>query len=78
MPTLTVKENTMIISYEENGISKDREATAEEAAYIKSAQAEAAESKKIELDQIAARAKSKAALLAKLGITAEEAALLLS
>jgi len=51
MVTQTVKENTMIISYEENGVSIDREATAEEAAYIESAQAEAAKSKKTELAQ---------------------------
>ena len=51
MATLTVKENTMIISYEENGVSINRDATAEEIAYIKSAQADAAESKKTELNQ---------------------------
>ena len=67
----------MIISYEENGVSKEREATIEEVAYIKSAQADAAESKKAELAEIASRAKAKADLLDRLGITAEEAALLL-
>jgi hypothetical protein len=77
MVTQTVKEYKMIISYEENGVSINRDATAEEAAYIESAQAEAAESKKAELAEIASRAKARTDLLDRLGITAEEAALLL-
>lgn len=68
----------MIISYEENGVSVDREATSEEAAYIKEAQIEAAKSKKEELAQIDFNKNAKAAVLTKLGITAEEAVLLLS
>ncbi len=68
----------MIISYEENGVSVDREATTEEAANIKSAQAEAAKSKKEELAQVNFNKNAKAAILTKLGITADEAALLLS
>ena len=61
----------------ENGESKQREATAEEIEYIESVQAAVAESKKIEENEIAAKTKAKSALLEKLGITADEAKLLL-
>jgi hypothetical protein len=67
----------MIIAYEENGISKEREATAEEIAYIESAQAEAQASKAIEEAEIAERASAKAAVLSKLGLTEDEMAALL-
>jgi hypothetical protein len=67
----------MIIAYEEDGISKEREATAEEIAYIEEAQVEAQVSKKAELAELAAKAKAKAEVLDRLGITADEAALLL-
>jgi len=68
----------MKIAYEENGISKEREANAEESAYILSAQADAAESKKVELAKIEERATAKAALLEKLNISLDEAKLLLA
>ena len=67
----------MIITYIENGESKQREATIDEIAYLKSAQADAQAEKEAELAEIAAKAEAKAALLDRLGITAEEAALLL-
>ena len=66
----------MIITYMQNGESKQREATAEEIAYIESAQADAQASKLIELEQIAEKSTAKAALLERLGITSDEAALL--
>jgi hypothetical protein len=78
MAIQTVKEYKMIISYEENGVSIDREATDSEAAYIKSAQAEATEAKKAELAEANALKNARSAVLTKLGITAEEASLLLS
>jgi hypothetical protein len=68
----------VLISYSENGESKQREATKAEASYLKSAQDDAAAAKEAELAQLAANATAKADLLIKLGITAEEAALLLS
>ena len=67
----------MLITFMENGESKQREATAEEIEYIESVQAAVAESKKIEENEIAAKTKAKSALLEKLGITADEAKLLL-
>lgn len=78
MATRTAKESNMKIAYEENGISKEREANAEELAYIQSAQADAAESKKAELSAIKDRATAKAALLEKLNISSDEAKLLLA
>jgi hypothetical protein len=68
----------MIIAFEENGISKEREATAEEIAYIADAQAEAQAAKAEEQSILSQRALDKAALLERLGITDEEAKLLLS
>lgn len=62
----------MIIAYEENGISKEREATAEEIAYIEAAQAEAQAAKAIEEAQLSAKASTRAAVLEKLGLTSEE------
>jgi hypothetical protein len=67
----------MIITYIENGESKQRKATADEIAYLESAQADAQSEKDAELAEISAKAEAKAALLARLGITADEAALLL-
>ena len=78
MATATVKGSTMKIAFEENGIRKEREATAEEIAYLEAAQAEAAEAKAAELAEVAAQAEAKAEILDRLGITAEEAALLLA
>jgi len=68
----------MIIAYEEDGISKEREATVAEEKIILAAQADAAVVKAAEIAAAEAKATAKAALLAKLGITAEEAKLLLS
>ena len=68
----------MIIAYDDNGVSKEREATAAEEKIILAAQADAAVVKAAEIAQAEAKATAKAALLSKLGITAEEAALLLS
>jgi hypothetical protein len=68
----------MIISYDDNGISKEREATAEEVAYIEEAQAAAQAAKAEEITNAALKTEQKAGLLARLGITAEEAELLLS
>jgi len=68
----------MIIAYEENGVSKERKATAQEITYLKAAQAEAAEAKEAELAELDAQAQAKAAVLDRLGITAEEAKLLLA
>jgi hypothetical protein len=62
----------------ENGESKQREATTEEIEYIESAQAEALASKKIEQNEILIKENAKLALLEKLGITADEAKLLLT
>ena len=67
----------MIIAYQEDGISKERKATVEEIAYIEAAQADAQASKESELADLATKAAAKAALLERLGITADEAALLL-
>jgi len=67
----------MIIAYTEDGTTKHREATAEEVANIEAVQAEA---QALRAEQEAAaelRATEKAALLQRLGITADEAALLL-
>ena len=68
----------MLISYSENGESKQREANADEAAYIKSVQDDAAAIKELENAEIKSMATAKAALLTKIGITADEAALLLT
>jgi hypothetical protein len=67
----------MIITYVEDGESKQRKATDDEITYLKSAQADAQYEKNAELAEIAAKAEAKAALLERLGITADEAALLL-
>jgi hypothetical protein len=67
----------MIIAYQEDGISKERKASAEEIAHIEAAQSEAQASKELELAEIAEKAAAKAALFERLGITADEAALLL-
>lgn len=69
---------TMIISYYENGESKHREATSEEIAYIEATQAEALAAKQAQEEADAAKVNAKAELLNRLGITADEAALLLS
>jgi len=68
----------VIIAYNEDGISKEREATAAEKKIILDTQADAAIAKAAEIAEGQAKATAKAALLAKLGITAEEAKLLLS
>ncbi len=67
----------MIIAYEENGISKERQATDEEIAYLEAAQAEAQAAKLIEEAAAAEKAAAKAAVLTKLGLTADELAALL-
>jgi hypothetical protein len=67
----------MIITYIENGESKQREATAEEIAYLESAQADAQAEKDAELAENTAKAAAKSALLDRLGITEDEAKLLL-
>ena len=66
----------MLISYSENGESKQREATAQEKKEIQAAQADAQTAKKLEEKAKADRALAKSALLDRLGITADEAALL--
>lgn len=58
----------------EDGIQ--REATAEEIAAFKQTQKEVAEQIRIEADQQAAKAAARQAVLAKLGLTADEAAAL--
>jgi hypothetical protein len=68
----------MIIAYYENGESKHREATAEETAYLEATQAEALTKKQAQDDADLAQANAKAALLERLGITSDEAKLLLS
>ena len=68
----------MIIAYDDNGVSKEREATAAEKKIIIDAQADAAIAKAAEIAEAEAKAIAKAALLSKLGITAEEARLLLN
>jgi len=68
----------MIIAYEENGVSKEREATAEEITYLEDAQIAAQAAKAEEETAAALKAEAKAGLLARLGITAEEAELLLA
>jgi hypothetical protein len=72
------KGATMIISYYENGESKHREATPDEIAYIETTQAEALATKQAQDEADAAKATAKLDLLNRLGITADEAALLLS
>jgi len=67
----------MIIAYDDNGVSKEREATAAEKKIIVAAQADYDIAKKAEIAEAQARAIAKAALLDKLGITADEAKLLL-
>jgi hypothetical protein len=71
MATKTVKGNPMIIAYEENGVSKEREATAEEKVLIVAAQAEAQESKNAELSILAQRDAALAKLTA-LGLTLDD------
>jgi hypothetical protein len=66
----------MIITYIENDESKQREATAEEIEYIESAQKESQTAKSKENAESVLKAKAKADLLERLGITADEAALL--
>ncbi len=66
----------MLISYSENGESKQREATKDEAAYLKSAQDDASMAKEAEIAELAAKAQAKAALLERLGLTEAEAKLL--
>jgi hypothetical protein len=68
----------MIISYVENGISKERVATPSEEKHIKEMQAMAQLSKDAELAELASRDEAKAALLNRLGITEDEAKLLLA
>jgi hypothetical protein len=67
-----------LIAYTEDGESKQRKATAEEANVIETAQAEAAETFAKELAKTEAKATAKAELLERLGITADEASLLLA
>jgi hypothetical protein len=71
------KGEIMIIAYQENGISKEREATAEEYAAITQLQQEYAQKRAAELAKAEADIIAKNNLLERLGITAEEAALLL-
>jgi hypothetical protein len=79
MDTKTVKELIiMFIAYDENGVSKQRQATADEIAYIESAQKEAQGVDLMLENEAAKKAAAKATLLNKLGITSDEAALLLS
>ena len=68
----------LIITYIEDGESKQREATPEEIAVIEAAQADAQAAKAEEEATANQRAVDKAALLERLGITDEEAKLLLS
>lgn len=72
------KGDKMLISYFEDGQSKHREATTEEIAYIEAAQAEALALKVAQAEADAAQTAAKSALLTRLGITADEAKLLLS
>jgi hypothetical protein len=72
------KGEKMIIAYHENGESKQREATADEVAYIQETQAEAIATIEAKAAADAAQATAKAALLERLGITADEAKLLLA
>jgi hypothetical protein len=67
-----------LIAYSEDGESKQRQATPEEAANIEAAQAEATESIAKQLAEANTKAIAKAALLERLGITADEAKLLLA
>lgn len=60
----------------EDGI--EREATADEVAQIEATQTAAAAQQTAEAKEAAARAKAKADVLAKLGLTADEVAALLS
>lgn len=60
----------------EDGI--EREATADEVTEIEARQAEAAKQQTAEAKEAAAKAKAKAEVLAKLGLTADEVAALLS
>lgn len=74
----TRKEKMMIIAYTEDGTTKHREATAEEITEIELLQKEA-QTLKAEQDAAAEqRATDKAALFERLGITADEAELLLA
>lgn len=72
------KGEKMLISYYENGESKHREATAEEIAYIEATQAEALAAKQAQEEADIAKANAKAIILDRLGITADEAKLLLA
>ena len=67
----------MLISYSENGESKQREATKDEAAYIKSAQDDALMAKESEIAELAAKTEAKAAIAERLGLSDAELALLL-
>jgi hypothetical protein len=67
----------VLISYSENGESKQREATPEEIAYLEKSQADALAAKELELAELAAKKEAKAALLDRLGMTEDEAKLLL-
>ena len=67
----------MLIAYDENGVSKQREASEDEIAYIDSAQKEAQAVDVMLKNEAAKKATAKTALLDRLGITAEEAKLLL-
>jgi hypothetical protein len=79
MAIRTAKEQiTMLIAYDENGVSKQRQATEDEIAYIEAAQKEAQDVDVMLQNEADQKATAKAALLDKLGITAEEAKLLLS
>jgi hypothetical protein len=60
----------------EDGI--EREATADEVAEIEAREAETAKQQKVDAKEAAARAKAKAEVLAKLGLTADEVAALLA
>jgi hypothetical protein len=62
----------MKISYSENGISKERQATDDEVLYIKSAQADAESSKNEEIEQKKSIATARENLCKKLGITIED------
>lgn len=71
------KGANMLIAFDENGISKSREATAEEIEYIQTVQAEAAEAKKIEIAEREAFLSQRKAIAERLGLTADELKILL-
>lgn len=68
----------MIITYIEEGISKQREANAEEVEYLEAAQADAQKAKSIEEAEKSAKAAAKQAVYDKLGLTADEVQALLA